>query len=489
MAGEAEAGFAPNGPESAAEAPPPAHADLKPIAVVTVHGTGDTAVDLEGPKWFQRSSAFTEALKARLSAHGFDAVILPHLWSGANSALEREKGADKLADAAKRWGRQYGRLHLIGHSHGGNVVNEAVDHLRWGRVKPKQERIASVTTVGTPFFKLHTGTAEKFAGLLFLWLTIISVAVFTIIALLLLIARAMGEGVDIEAPQAVLWGIGAAIAAGGGFMIRLAIEGYRRITKPNKVANIPHRVLAVWHQNDEAIAFLQKVEQAPIAPFSQGAFLRGSRGAGIVWGVRAVIFWTLFLIALAIGWFFNLRTPEQGVFASLVHDVYSDMEGPGDVFLYFGMWMMLAPLIFVTVYLTYRLFFGVLTELFARKPANRAVEGALKSMAFGRDGDQRLSNIATSSHTLPTREVVLDGEVAQRLQETAAGAATRLIEKYRWALFTVGADTNATLTELSTDAMTWDSLIHTTYFDQPEVAVLIADHIAAEQKALTEAGN
>ena len=26
--------------------------------------------------------------------------------------------------------------------------------------------------------------------------------------------------------------------------------------------------------------------------------------------------------------------------------------------------------------------------------------------------------------------------------------------------------------------MTWDSLIHTTYFDQPEVATAVGDHIA-----------
>jgi hypothetical protein len=26
--------------------------------------------------------------------------------------------------------------------------------------------------------------------------------------------------------------------------------------------------------------------------------------------------------------------------------------------------------------------------------------------------------------------------------------------------------------------MTWDSLVHTTYFDQPEVAAAIGDHIA-----------
>jgi hypothetical protein len=64
------------------------------------------------------------------------------------------------------------------------------------------------------------------------------------------------------------------------------------------------------------------------------------------------------------------------------------------------------------------------------------------------------------------------------MKQGANGAAGKLIDKYRWALFSVGGDSSASLTSLTTDAMTWDSLIHTTYFDQPEVAVAIADHIA-----------
>jgi hypothetical protein len=64
------------------------------------------------------------------------------------------------------------------------------------------------------------------------------------------------------------------------------------------------------------------------------------------------------------------------------------------------------------------------------------------------------------------------------MQEAANGAAGQLIDKYRWALFSVGGDSSASLTSLTTDAMTWNSLIHTTYFDQPEVATAIGDHIA-----------
>ena len=86
------------------------------------------------------------------------------------------------------------------------------------------------------------------------------------------------------------------------------------------------------------------------------------------------------------------------------------------------------------------------------------------------------------SHTHSTESRKLDGEVANRMQAAAGSAADKLIDKYRWSLFTVGADTNAPLSQLATDAMTWDSLIHTTYFDQPEVVDTIAAHIAASAK-------
>jgi hypothetical protein len=102
----------------------------------------------------------------------------------------------------------------------------------------------------------------------------------------------------------------------------------------------------------------------------------------------------------------------------------------------------------------------------------------LRGVAMGRDGDQLLFGVSPRSHTHATQELVLTGDCSARMQEGANVSAGKLIDKYRWALFSVGGDSSASLTSLTTDAMTWDSLIHTTYFDQPEVAAAIGDHIA-----------
>jgi hypothetical protein len=458
-------------------------AEPKTIRIITVHGTGDTAPGPDGSKWFQRGAAFTEALKGKLAARGFQAEIIPHLWSGANSAREREKAGDKLADLVKKTSRNSDPVHVIGHSHGGNVANEAADFLRWGRRKRKpgqHDRIASLITVGTPFFKITTGKAETFAGLAFLGITILSAIALAIAALVMIVALAAGylspQALETSAAETalgvtfILGLIGLDVVA-MIFMMRLAIEGARRILRADKVKSSTHSLVnAIYHPNDEAIAFLQKLEATPVEPFPKGAFYRGSRNAAIVWGVRIVL-----VLAILATW--SLLVHTTGLDAPAFYQAEEDsiLGVISDSILFT---VMFTPLIFCAVYLGYRWIFGGASEVAFRKPMNKVVGGALKGMAFGKDGDQALSNISTSSHSHPTSELALGGELAERMKTNAAKASDKLIEKYRWALFTVGSDTDASIHRMAEDAMTWDSMIHTTYFDQPELVDIIADRIA-----------
>ncbi|MBU6406551.1 MAG: hypothetical protein KGS44_05350 [Alphaproteobacteria bacterium] len=441
--------------------------DANRIAIVTVHGTGDTAAEPAGPKWFQQGSVFTEQVRARLAIRGFAADIVPILWSGANSARAREAGADELADTIKRLHGQYkGQVHIIAHSHGGNVANEAAAWLRWGR-RPGKERIASITTVGTPFFKLRTGAAERFAGLAFLGVSVLSTILFLMASLVIATLFATGD-MSLQEDGLFLGVLGLIVAVSLYFMLRLSLQGYRRITRPTRQTETEEAIQAIWHRNDEAIAFLQKIEAMPISPFPRWAWLRQSRNAAIVWGVRAVLLVSFIGIVMCVP-----AASSSPMLAGL-----AQAFGDGDAALAGFLLLYLTPVVFIGVYLAYRLVFGLLSDAALRPGANKLVEGALKGMAFGRDGDEVLSDVSTASHILPTQEVVLEGPLADRLQANAARAAAALIEKYRWSLFTVGADTNAALTDLAADAMTWDSLIHTTYFDHQETAEMIADHVA-----------
>jgi hypothetical protein len=448
----------------------------KPIAVVTVHGTNDTATELQGEKWFQQGSTFAQALTRRLAERGIAADIVPFLWSGANSASEREKGAEKLATTIKRLAPRYSGVHVVGHSHGGNVANDAALLLRWGRRRNRsKEAIASLTTIGTPFLNSSTSALQSLGGLLFLAITVISIPLYLLSSLILLLwvsgrdeIFTMNEVFDAptEGSWLAVWlcilGVGVPL----WFMLRLATRGLRRIMRPRGLDDTRARVFSVWHGNDEAISFLQKIEGLPLEPFPSGSMLRGSRASAISFGVIAVILSCVAPIGIVLAQSFDV-----------VEAPWANSEW---LFLATISLLFFAPVTFALSYLLFRFVAGLVAEIVARQRLNRWITGVLRGVAFGRDGDQAIGQVRTTSHTHATRELCIEGAVAERMQTGAQTAASKLIETYRWALFTVGSDTNSPLANLANDAMTWSSLIHTTYFDQPEVVDLIADYIGDE---------
>ncbi|MBL8557882.1 MAG: hypothetical protein JNM47_04130 [Hyphomonadaceae bacterium] len=484
------------------------------VAIVTVHGTGDTATGPDGDKWFQRGSAFTSRLVQRLASHGIVADIVPHMWSGANSAKGREAGSEALAKALNQTSKSYAGVHVIGHSHGGNVANDAATMMSWRRSKKrKKHKVDSITTVGTPFFKAELSASESLGGIIFLMISIVSVLALIVFGIALVaLAIEQGQGFDaylqqvtdaaraagsnltekelmeqaaalaeqnrsIAASTRITLGLVAVSVIPLFFIFPIALQGLRRILRlrARKVGDA--MLFSLWHPNDEAIAFLQRVERLPVQPFPKGSLWRGSRTAGIVWGVRAII-------AVVIG---GLVTWILGLSGMQAPSTWIDENGAQITLTAVGGWTMFgglvgAPLIFSIAYALARLFGGLIPEWAFRGYLNGAIGGIVKGMAFGQDGDERIGKVSTSSHTYGVKEHILEGEVAMRMQTAAAESAGKLIERYRWALFTVGPDTNAALENLATDAMTWDSLIHTTYFDQPEVADVIADYIADEAK-------
>lgn len=456
---------------------------LTRVAIVTVHGTGDTAEGVSGEKWFQDGSAFTTQLKRHLAQAGIEADILPHLWSGANSAREREKGALKLAKSLKRSKKQYRDVHVIGHSHGGNVANDAACAMRWRPTGDAKGRLASVVTVGTPFFKSQLSRMESIGAWAFMAIALLSVLELLLVAGVLLVAAShtATDGLSQISSVVSLWIVPIFIVlmlVSLFFLAPIAWVGLRRMRRIRARQHRAMRVLSLWHPQDEAIAFLQRLEAIVIEPFPRGALLRRSHIGAIVWGVGAVVIpFAIALVVLIIGVAGgeHLRLPQGALYG-------------GVTLAYIGMTLTsatlaAAPLTFTIVYLLSRLFRGVAMEWGFRGHINRGIGDALRGIAFGRDGDERIGKIATGSHSFECDAIMLEGEVAERMRVGARKTADELLEKYRWAMFTVGANGDAAFQELATDAMTWNSLIHTTYFDQPELAEMIARHIVEQTRA------
>lgn len=493
---------------------------LDRAAIVTIHGTGDTAAAEDGDKWWQRGSAFAQQLVAAAKAQGVEADIVPFVWCGSNSAVARERAALALVKFLGEESARRPAVHVVAHSHGGNVANDAVTRMGLPEVvraaspvlrlimRRQSARIASVTTVGTPFFRSRLDRVQTFRP----YIAFLLAFVPAMVALAALAGAAFAlidptgdisgglasSGRSLPEWRRIFWSVIAfscLTLAAAGFIVRFAFAEYlvqmrlafTQLYQRYRSAALV-RIHAIWHPNDEAIAFLQKVEALHLEPLARGAMLSRSRRGAIVSGVRFAIF--ILLVAPVLGLVFGaavagakaagVALPVWAPFASLFQEAYHHVwPWP----LVFGLIAVAAgPIAFGLAYCANRLCFGLLPETL-RPHINGFVGGTLVGMAFGRDGVETIGAVEARSHNLETDEVVLADTLADRMRVNSAEAANRLIEKYRWTLFTVGADSKADISAMATDAMTWDSLIHTTYFDQPEIAYMIARHIAAPREA------
>jgi hypothetical protein len=129
--------------------------------VILVHGTW--AAPVEGTQqWYERISvptaekSFAAKLNAALEQHGSGARCWKHChqdekifsWLGANNWIERTRAAARLGRYVRSLREEGWTCHIVAHSHGGNVVAEAVPAIL--RSGPRGGR-GKVVTLGTPF--------------------------------------------------------------------------------------------------------------------------------------------------------------------------------------------------------------------------------------------------------------------------------------------------------------------------------------------------
>lgn len=124
--------------------------------VILIHGTFAQNTGGPGePKWWQTESKFVKEMRHNL------AVFSPQIkfgfrefrWSGANSEKERQGAAKKLRIQLQMLKADGQCIHLVGHSHGGSIIwNALQDEIN---AEHDLSHIASWTTIGTPF--LHFG--------------------------------------------------------------------------------------------------------------------------------------------------------------------------------------------------------------------------------------------------------------------------------------------------------------------------------------------
>jgi hypothetical protein len=142
--------------------------------IVIVHGTW-AAPERGQTHWYQipdpavATDTFATKLNRALARRGSHARCWGHIsdgdgifsWSGENSWIDRTQAARKLSEYVDHLGNKGWICHIIAHSHGGNVVAEAIPALM--RSDAEFKHIGRIVTLGTPFIDALTPINERSA--------------------------------------------------------------------------------------------------------------------------------------------------------------------------------------------------------------------------------------------------------------------------------------------------------------------------------------
>src|ERR1700736_478189 len=130
--------------------------------VIIVHGTFAAPQPGES-RWYQPSEGlaatkgFVAKLDAALQERGSQARCWAHCsqgdrgfhWSGENSWVARTRAAAELGSYVLNLQKNGWCCHIVAHSHGGNVVLEALPQIT--TALPSRAPLGKITTLGTPF--------------------------------------------------------------------------------------------------------------------------------------------------------------------------------------------------------------------------------------------------------------------------------------------------------------------------------------------------
>jgi hypothetical protein len=428
--------------------------------VILVHGTGAAADSDNGARWWQIGSPFWAQFNERL--HRCGAVLCEEVfhWTGLNKESERiYAGRELLANHLLPLEERRQPYHLIGHSHGGSAIWEAIQTAEDNGIELSYLR--SWSTVGTPFIH-YAGNTNWFYVL---WATAaailwaagalgITVPLFYILAVLDLASR---ENILVNAAVSAVFGVALVIYL--PVLVYLLTPSWgikkKRAIQRRALSKYGDYWFGLWSRHDEVINVLAVTPQVygstnEIKPRwanrsrkDQAATLKrigkascrvnpaASESSG---GLTALAVITGLPAILLLGFFRFLI--EKG------HDVF------------------VAPWIDRKVWKT--------------------IAGALQ----GNDMEARIVSQITSCPVDGKCEAAqcpsLPDWLEQALLDQTEAACHELPAKLRLVLGQVaatgGADVPGLLGEVK-NALTWRELVHTAYFDNADCRELLALHI------------
>lgn len=468
--------------------------------IVTVHGTFSSG-PLEGQKWWQRGSRFATRLPELIDGGDGTLTIQPFIWDGHNSETARRTAGARLAETLQALDAKGEPYAVIGHSHGGSVLSAAL--LNAARGRHPLQFMQRWITVGTPFIRTER---QRF---LFSRLGVLGKAIYLTLITFLMLGVLIAFGGSVS-PEPEAW-----ILAGITFTAPLAVfygvlryQEARRSLRFNRrhlgfaEKHYADRWLSLWHAKDEAVQCLRAVKGVDVKIFPR-------HFAAAAFNLLAVgIIPVLCILAL------NSQTVMDAIAArvfaiidpSAVGDLYP--SGGANIFenaavlflgllvipvnlllpglsfdgmpfavqigvLVFGIALLIGAAYVVTVV------FNSIAKVLSHGLSlilNPLTLAQLKASTYGSDAREDFAVDAGVWPIWMTRGFPpLPAEIADGLEMSSDRAIGTAIPKFRNIVDSLTAAESAEATnDVVADYLTWQELIHTSYFDQEGFVKLVA---------------
>ncbi|GAB2674475.1 hypothetical protein Q4574_19135 [Aliiglaciecola sp. 3_MG-2023] len=441
-----------------------------PIKLVTVHGTGAGDITSSGDKWWQLGSVFMDELQKRLDLDPNQVEIVPFQWeNGPNSEDKRRDAGSALAKQLASYDEAEQDYYLIGHSHGGSVIYNAL--LKSVDNKTPFKRLKVWCTVGTPFLDYRPNTF-LFQRLRSIGLTIYTTGIVSLvlgfwIMLMALFKTEVNQNIVTLGHAMTLYGV--ITYACLWLYERRRKSWFTKKQKKRVEALYSNLWCGLWHKEDEAISALSNVQNisAPIIPSTFLLPVVASFQFGLVILIGLIF---AFDLAFNSGDMLNyFLTSEDGSEGFSIGGITFSIA--------FEILLIWIPITWILTKLL-----SVFAHLFGRPLAyilNKIVWASIQKRAWG-DDLLKEDVHAISSHP-PEFEHKCDflgDSIADPLRQHSEKNAIKTLHKVRLVLgMSENADATPDIrTELS-DSINWQELIHTSYFDVPAFIDLLAESL------------
>jgi len=468
--------------------------------IVTVHGTFASG-PTHGQKWWQIGSAFLARIEHFVEAEDGPVRFEPFVWDGKNSETSRRKAGTELSEFIGTLEERAEPHVLIGHSHGGSVISAAL--LKCAQKKRTLPCLRRWITVGTPFIEARR---EPF---LFSRLGVLGRAMYlTLVTFSVLALLAMGVQWDERDWQTTAYSGLIMMSPLIAFYILLRVLEWRRSLRYNsRITGFASqaygaRWLSLWQEEDEAILGLRAVRNVELSLFPRSFAVTPISLISILF-VPAVCFLTISspetmrVIAAQVAGMTEPGVTDE-IFTQRGADIFenaavllvalfflpSSLFISGEdllqtpewfqwvlLFMVIGLLIAVAVLVTLTISAVARLVsYGLSVWL------NPITTAQFRAMAFGSDTHEDIAFNANEFPTwmgrrFPPLPVGVGGEIKRWSDAAISGA----IPKFRSAVNHMTAlSPNAEKSDVISDYLTWEELIHTSYFKLDRFAKLTA---------------